>query len=75
MENRERGVRISQFRKSSDPFYSGCGTKRGDVEMPSTITTHIFDVRDHGDQLAVRFEVRGEDGGAAVDRGVILLDR
>ena len=45
------------------------------VLMPSTITTHIFDVRDHGDQLAVRFEVRGEDGGAAVDRGVILLDR
>jgi len=45
------------------------------VLMPSTITTRVFDVRPHGDsQELVRFEVRGEDGGAAVDRGMIVLD-
>ena len=45
------------------------------VLMPSTITTRIFDVRPHGDgQQLVRFEVRGEDGGAAVDRGMIVID-
>ena len=44
------------------------------VLMPSTITARIFDVQrvDGFDQ--VRFEVRGEDGGAAVDRGMVLLE-
>lgn len=45
------------------------------VLMPSTITTHIFDVRQMGDYDRVRYAVRGEDGGPAVDRGIILLDR
>lgn len=45
------------------------------VLMPSTITARVFDVRPEGDQVAVRFEVRGEDGGAAVDRGIVLLDQ
>ncbi|MDH4144057.1 MAG: MaoC/PaaZ C-terminal domain-containing protein [Acidimicrobiia bacterium] len=45
------------------------------VPMPSTITVRILDRSASGDGTdAVRFEVRNQAGGPAVDGGVILLD-
>jgi acyl dehydratase len=44
------------------------------VLMPSTLTVRVFDAEPMDDQIRVRFEVRGVDGGAPVDRGVVMLD-
>ncbi|MED5553003.1 MAG: MaoC/PaaZ C-terminal domain-containing protein [Actinomycetota bacterium] len=45
------------------------------VLMPSTIKVRVIDSTQVGDQEVARFEVLTEEGGPAIDQGLLFLDR
>jgi hypothetical protein len=45
------------------------------VLMPSTITVRVLDVTPVNGQDVARFEVLTEDGGPAIDQGLVFLSK
>ena len=45
------------------------------VLMPSTVTVRVQDVTPVGDQDVARFEVLTEDGGPAINQGLVFFDK